>query len=154
MVLYEYTYTRRRVADPPASVVSPHEAARVVAAQIGDGANQEHMVVVALNTKYVPIACETVAIGNVAGAPIRLAEVFRLPIVHYATAMVVGHNHPSGDPSPSGPDLMITKDIAAAAQLHDIFLLDHVIVADGGRWASMRALGIIPAGPAKTGGQQ
>jgi DNA repair protein RadC len=59
-----------------------------------------------------------------------------------AAAMVVVHNHPSGDPSPSAEDLRITRELAEAGRLLDIELLDHLVIGHG-RWVSLRALGAL-----------
>jgi DNA repair protein RadC len=68
---------------------------------------------------------------------VRVGEVFRDAVRCQAAAIVVVHNHPSGDPSPSADDLRITAELAEAGRLLDIELLDHVVVAADG-WVSLR----------------
>jgi DNA repair protein RadC len=84
----------------------------------------------------------TVYAGNLAGSSVRVGEVYRDAVRRLAAGIVVVHNHPSGDPSPSADDLRITRELADAGRLLDIDLLDHVIVAAEG-WVSLRALGAV-----------
>jgi DNA repair protein RadC len=92
------------------------------------------------------IAERTVYRGNLAGSSVRVGEVFRDAVRRCAAAIVVAHNHPSGDPSPSGEDLRITTELAEAGRLLDIELLDHVIIGRG-RWTSLRAIGALAQPP-------
>ncbi|MGH2455626.1 MAG: JAB domain-containing protein, partial [Candidatus Limnocylindria bacterium] len=101
---------------------------------------REELRVLLLNTRNVVVACVTVYAGNLAGSSVRVGEVFRDAVRRQAAAIVVVHNHPSGDPTPSADDLRITAELAQAGRLLDIELLDHVVVAAEG-WVSVRALG-------------
>jgi DNA repair protein RadC len=101
---------------------------------------QEELRVLLLNTKNVVTGLVTVYVGNLAGSSVRVGEVFRDAVRRQSAAVVVVHNHPSGDPSPSADDLRITAELAEAGRLLDIELLDHVVVAADG-WISLRALG-------------
>jgi DNA repair protein RadC len=84
----------------------------------------------------------TVYVGNLAGSPVRVGEVFRDAVRRQAAALVVVHNHPSGDPSPSPEDLRITRELADAGRLLDIELVDHLVIGHG-EWVSLRALGVL-----------
>ena len=103
---------------------------------------QEELRVVLLNTKNVVIAMVTVYAGNLAGSSVRVGEVFRDAVRRQAAALVVAHNHPSGDPAPSAEDLRITAELGQAGRLLDIELLDHLVIGHG-RWVSLRALGAL-----------
>ena len=103
---------------------------------------REELRVILLNTKNVVTAMETVYHGNLAGSSVRVGEVYRSAVRRQAAAAVVVHNHPSGDPSPSGEDLRITGELADAGRLLDIDLLDHLVIGHG-RWVSLRALGAL-----------
>jgi DNA repair protein RadC len=103
---------------------------------------REELRVVLLNTKNVVTAMETVYHGNLAGSSVRVGEIYRSAVRRQAAAAVVVHNHPSGDPSPSGEDLRITGELAQAGRLLDIDLLDHLVIGHG-RWISLRALGAL-----------
>jgi DNA repair protein RadC len=72
--------------------------------------------------------------------PLRVSEVLREPLVRDATSFLLVHNHPSGDPRPSAPDVHMTKEILAAAKLLDIELVDHVVIG-AGKFVSMRDAG-------------
>jgi DNA repair protein RadC len=101
---------------------------------------REELRTLLLNTKNVVTAMVTVYVGNLAGSSVRVAEVFRDAVRRQAAAMVVVHNHPSGDPTPSADDLRITAELAEAGRLLDIELLDHVVLGANG-WVSIRSLG-------------
>jgi DNA repair protein RadC len=101
---------------------------------------QEELRTLLLNTKNVVTSVQTVYVGNLAGSSVRVGEVFREAVRRQAAAIVVVHNHPSGDPTPSADDLRITAELSQAGRLLDIELLDHVVIgADG--WVSLRSLG-------------
>jgi len=106
---------------------------------------REELVVLLLNTKNVVTARRTVYVGNLAGSSVRVGEVFSDAVRRQAAAVVVVHNHPSGDPTPSADDLRITAELAEAGRLLDIELLDHVVIGAVG-WVSLRSLGAT-AGP-------
>ena len=103
---------------------------------------REELRCVLLNTKNAVTALRTVYVGNLAGSPVRVGEVFCDAVRRQAAAVVVVHNHPSGDPSPSAEDLRITAELAEAGRLLDIELLDHLVIGHG-RWVSLRALGAL-----------
>ena len=140
MNVYEYAFTRHKVAEVPGHVRMPRDIHEVVGPMIGH-AEQEHFVVVMLNTKNGIIGTETVYVGNVSAALVRVAEVFRGAIRLNAAGIIVAHNHPSGALDPSPDDLHLTAEIIAAGRLLDIPLLDHVIVTDDG-WVSLRDRGV------------
>lgn len=108
--------------------------------------DREELHVLLLDTKNVVTARRTVYRGNLAGSSVRVGEVFRDAVRACAAAIVVAHNHPSGDPTPSGEDLRITAELAEAGRLLDIELLDHVVVGRG-RWTSLRAVGALGQPP-------
>jgi DNA repair protein RadC len=103
---------------------------------------REELRVLLLDTKNTITAQRTVYQGNLAGSSVRVGEVFRDAVRDCAAAIVVVHNHPSGDPAPSGDDLRITAELAHAGRLLDIELLDHLVIGRG-RWVSLRAIGAL-----------
>lgn len=111
------------------------------------GLEREELRVLLLDTKNVVIGERTVYRGNLAGSSVRVGEVYRDAVRACAAAVLVVHNHPSGDPAPSGEDLRITSELAEAGRLLDIELLDHLVVGRG-RWTSLRALGAVGQGAA------
>jgi DNA repair protein RadC len=104
--------------------------------------DREELLVCLLNTRNVVLGRSTVYVGNLAGSPVRIGEVYREAVRRQAAAVIVAHNHPSGDPSPSGDDLRITADLADAGRLLDIELLDHLVIGHD-RWVSLRAAGAL-----------
>lgn len=104
--------------------------------------DREELMVCLLNTRNVVLGRSTVYVGNLAGSPVRIGEVYREAVRRQAASVIVAHNHPSGDPSPSGDDLRITADLADAGRLLDIELLDHLVIGHE-RWVSLRAAGAI-----------
>lgn len=135
----------RRVARrPPAGpwvVRTPADAAEPMVDAMGS-LDREELRVLLLDTKNAVVAQRTVYRGNLAGSSVRVGEVYRDAVRRCAAAVVVAHNHPSGDPSPSGEDLRITAELAEAGRLLDIELLDHLVIGRG-RWTSLRAVGAI-----------
>ena len=103
---------------------------------------REELRVLLLDTKNVVTAERTVYRGNLAGSSVRVGEVYRDAVRTCAAAIIVAHNHPSGDPGPSGEDLRITAELAEAGRLLDIELLDHLVIGRG-RWTSLRAIGAL-----------
>lgn len=142
--VYEYTIKRQRMAEPLAKFSTPLDIVstvqRITDATGMSSDDQEHLYVFALDMRSKVLGYTELYRGNVGGTPVRVAEVLRLAILANASAIAIAHNHPSGDTSPSNDDLIITKEIGKAAALFDITLLDHVIVAEGGRYTSLRAI--------------
>jgi DNA repair protein RadC len=88
------------------------------------------------------ISEEVVALGSILEAPIYPREIVRRALDLGTASIILAHNHPSGDASPSAADIQATKEIAAATRIFGIDLFDHVIVA-GSEWTSLRAEGLI-----------
>lgn len=103
---------------------------------------REHFIMFCLNTRLQIESKHVISIGNLNTAPIHPREVFAPAIKRRAAAIVVAHNHPSGDVTPSPEDIQATKRLAEAGELLGIKLLDHVIIA-GGSYMSMRNEGLI-----------
>ena len=80
--------------------------------------------------------------GNVNGAAVRASEVFRPAVRDNAPYIIVVHNHPSGDPTPSREDVSVTRDLVAAGKLMGIELLDHVIVGAANSYVSLNEKGM------------
>lgn len=98
----------------------------------------ECVVAVLLNSKNRPIAHEIVSIGTVSTSLVHPREVFRAAVREGASAVIVAHNHPSGDTSPSIDDIGITRRLRAAGRMLGISVLDHLVVAAGGQYVSLR----------------
>jgi DNA repair protein RadC len=98
---------------------------------------QEHLRVVLLNTKNYVLGMETIYIGTVNSSNVRVAEVLKPAIRKNAVALIVCHNHPSGDPQPSPEDAAVTRQLVEAGRLFDVQVLDHLVIGQG-KWTSMR----------------
>jgi DNA repair protein RadC len=130
-----------RWPSPGWQVRTPADVAERLLPEMGH-LDREELLVCLLNTRNVVLGRATVYVGNLAGSPVRIGEVYREAIRRQAAAVIVAHNHPSGDPSPSGDDLRITADLADAGRLLDIELLDHLVIGHD-RWVSLRAAGAL-----------
>jgi DNA repair protein RadC len=101
-----------------------------VLAQVRDlaRARKEHFVVLLLNARHEMQCREVISIGSLNASIVHPREVFQPAILHSAAAVVLVHNHPSGDPEPSEEDLSITKRLVQVGEVVGISVLDHVIV--------------------------
>lgn len=122
------------------TIHSPRDVADRLILQLG-GLEREELHVLLLNTKNAVIAQERVYVGNVSASLVRVAELFTEAVRRCAPRILLAHNHPSGDPTPSPDDLHLTATSIAAGRLLDIELLDHIIVG-GDSWVSVRDRGV------------
>lgn len=102
---------------------------------------REELRVLLMNTKNRVIRVVTVYTGNVSVALVRVGELFREAVRDNVTSIILVHNHPSGDPTPSPDDLHLTAEAIAAGRLLDIDVLDHVVIASDG-YVSLRDRGV------------
>jgi DNA repair protein RadC len=102
----------------------------------------ERVRVLFLNSRNILIANEQMWEGSVDESAVYIREIMRRALDLHATAIIVVHNHPSGDPSPSQQDIRLTRDLAEAGRHLKVSLHDHVIIGASGH-ASLRALGLI-----------
>lgn len=139
------SYTPRSVretAEPAPAITTPDAAVALVGAQMR-AEPREVFYVLPLDTKNRPIG-EPVELyrGSLNAITLRLAEVFRDAIVRHAAAVMLLHNHPSGDSTPSPEDVRLTRDAVAAGRLLDVLVLDHLVVGRTG-YTSLRAAGLV-----------
>jgi len=121
-------------------IASPDDIVNLLGIEMA-ALDQEQLRVVTLDTKHRVLGSRSVYQGSVNQAQVRIAEVFRDAIKQNATAVVVVHNHPSGDPTPSAADVTLTAELARAGALLDVEVLDHLIIGHG-RHASLRRLNL------------
>lgn len=117
-------------------ITSPADVASLLMVEMSH-LEQEHLRVVLLNTKNYVLKIETVYIGSINSSAVRIGEVFKTALKQNAAALIVVHNHPSGDPTPSPEDIAVTRQLVEAGKLLDVELLDHLIIGHG-RWVSLR----------------
>lgn len=89
---------------------------------------QEHLLALFLNTKGELLKKETIFIGSLNTSVVHPREIFKRAVSVSAASMVIAHNHPSGDPSPSSQDIEITKRLVKSGRMMDIEVLDHIII--------------------------
>ena len=109
------------------TIHSPQDVADLLMAEMSL-LDQEHFRVLVLNTKNQVMATPTVFVGRVNTTTVRIAEVFKEAVRQNCPALIVVHNHPSGDPTPSPEDVTVTQDLVAAGKALDIEVLDHVVI--------------------------
>lgn len=102
---------------------------------------KEHCYGIFLDARNAFIANELLSVGNLNSSIISAREIFRQALLHNAAFIVLLHNHPSGDPSPSRSDIEVTQNLHAASVLFEIPLLDHIIIGDN-RFISMKEKGV------------
>ena len=142
---------RRLMADWPTgrwTIRSPRDVADRLVLQMGR-LEREELRVVLLNTKNVVLRVATVYQGNVSTSLVRVGELFRDAVRLNASGLILVHNHPSGDPTPSPDDLHLTAEALAAGRLLDIDLLDHLVVGHDA-YVSLRDRGVVFDRPRRT----
>ncbi len=134
---------RRLLADWPAArwtIRGPADVAERLILQMGR-LEREELRVVMLDTKNHVLRVATVYQGNVSSSLVRVGELFRDAVRLNASALILVHNHPSGDPTPSPDDLHLTAEALAAGRLLDIAVLDHLVIGHDA-YASLRDRGV------------
>jgi DNA repair protein RadC len=122
------------------SINSPADAANLVEYEMG-ALEQEELRVILLNTRNRVQKIETIYRGSLNSSQVRVGEIFKAAIRVNAAALIVVHNHPSGDPTPSPDDVAITRAIVEAGQLLDVQVLDHLVIGQG-RFVSLKERGL------------
>ena len=119
---------------------SPDDVNKIIQSYL-NGVDREHFVIMLLNRKNGIIGINTVSVGDLSSSIVHPREVFKPAIVAGAASIILAHNHPSGDPTPSSQDLLVTKRIKEAGDILGIEVLDHIIIGDG-RYASLKAMNL------------
>ncbi|RLT48230.1 MAG: JAB domain-containing protein [Chloroflexi bacterium] len=121
-------------------VSSAEDAWRLLAPRIGEQ-EQEHVVVMLLDTRNQLIDIMDVYTGSLNASMIRIGELFRFAVRNNAANIIVAHNHPSGDPTPSPEDVAVTRLMVDAGKLLDIPVLDHIVIGHQ-RFVSLKERGV------------
>lgn len=134
----------RRVAKLPVedrpAISSPEDVVNLIGFEMA-ALEQEQLRVVLLDTKNRIIRIPMVYQGSVNEASVRIGELFREAVRVNAVSIILVHNHPSGDPTPSGADVVLTTDVVAAGKLLDIAVVDHLVIGQG-KHVSLKRLGL------------
>jgi len=134
---------RRVLAAAPAeryTVRSPTDVAHLLLAEMSH-LEQEHFRVLYLDTRNHVLGIETVYVGSLNASYIRVADVFREAVKRSSAGVIVAHNHPSGDPTPSPEDVGVTQQLVSAGRLLGIEVLDHLVIGQQ-RFVSLRERGL------------
>lgn len=118
------------------------EAAKLVKRFLGD-VDRECLVVCATDAKMKPVHLQLVAMGAINYCPVSVPELFKAALLSNASNILLFHNHPSGDVTPSNEDIQLTKRVVDAGKLLGIPLLEHIILGEGDNFYSFREDGIL-----------
>ena len=124
------------------TISKPVEGAKIIKAYIGNS-DRENFVIACLDTRNNITAINTVSIGTINETIVHPREIFKIAILANSANIIIAHNHPSGNPSPSREDIEFTKKIVSAGKLLDIEVLDHIVVGDDEKYFSFKEGGLI-----------
>ena len=122
------------------TINSPADAAALVVYEMS-ALEQEHLRVILLDRRNRVLETVEIYKGSVNSSQIRVGEIFKEAIRKNASALIVIHNHPSGDPTPSPDDVAVTRAIVQAGKLMDVDVLDHMVIGQG-KWVSLKERGL------------
>lgn len=123
-------------------ITSPSDA-EILCRNFLEDSDREKLIAISLDTKNQPTNINVVSIGSLNSSIVHPREVFKLAILSNANSIIISHNHPSGDPTPSREDINITKRLKECGELIGINLIDHIIIGDEGSFTSLKEKGII-----------
>ncbi len=121
-------------------VKSPQDAANLLTDMCS--LEQEVMKTLLMDRKNRVLAVATVYRGSLHTTVVRVNELFREAVRENAAAIIIAHNHPSGDPTPSAEDILVTREIVQAGKILDIDVLDHVVIGSGNKYVSLKERGL------------
>jgi DNA repair protein RadC len=119
---------------------SPADAAALVKYEMA-GLEQEHLRVFLLDTRNRVLDIVEIYKGSVSSSQVHVGELFKPAIRRNASAIILAHNHPSGDPTPSPDDVAVTRAVIQAGKLLDVDVLDHLVIGQG-NWVSLKERGL------------
>jgi len=133
-----YTFVREATVEVYAksritSSTDARDVARAYHIKMGE-TFQEHFTILTLDTKHHPITYHKITTGTLDASLVHPREVFFKAIADRCAAVLLIHNHPSGDPTPSREDRQVTDRLTDAGKIIGIQVLDHIVVGDGGEW--------------------
>jgi DNA repair protein RadC len=135
------------VSEKKKSVCTPVQTAdimrSILAAEDESDQKKEHMWTISVNTKNVIQYISLESLGSLTASICHPREIFKLAIIRSTAAIILCHNHPSGDPKPSHEDILLTRRLVQAGEVLGIQILDHVIIGTTGQQFSFRENGLI-----------
>lgn len=132
----------RRVSYDAERLTTPEQAVAAFTALLGEP-DREYMIALMLDGKNRITSVHRISEGSLNQSIVHPRETFKAAILSNAASIILAHNHPSGDPSPSKEDMAITRRLVDAGEMLGIKVLDHVIVGTDGRFLSMTGEGLI-----------
>ena len=135
-----YGDEKERGLEQSVTISGPADAYAFLRGEMCD-LEQEQLRVLTLNVRNAIISAPMIYQGTVSATQVRIAEIFRPAIIDNATAILVAHNHPSGNPEPSADDARTTRDIVQAGRLLNIDVIDHIVIVRAG-YVSLRERGL------------
>jgi DNA repair protein RadC len=121
---------------------SPRDAVEIGKRFLQDS-DREQLLVCCLDTKNQPVSLNVVSVGSLNSSIVHPREVFKVAILSNAASIILYHNHPSGDPSPSSEDISITNRLKECGKLIGIELIDHIIIGSEDKYCSLKEKGIL-----------
>lgn len=134
---FELGRRARRADGGPAELVEGPEDAHGIFGPLLEDLDQEAVAVLCLGARHQPLHVDIVALGSLNSAAVHPREVYRTAVAVNAAAVVLAHNHPSGDPEPSEDDVRLTRRLQRCGETLGIELLDHLVIG-AARWVSLR----------------
>lgn len=128
-------YAKRRISSP--------DDALTLLREFMEDADREQFLIMCLNTKNEPTAIHTVSIGTLNSSYAHPREVFKAAILANSACIILAHNHPSGDPTPSRDDMELTGRLKDAGKIIGIEVLDHMVIGENGSFVSFKAKGLL-----------
>ncbi len=141
--MYELKITKEKNKDYQIQSLSSPRSVYETFKKRAEQQDREELLAIFVNTKNELIGYQQVAVGTLSYVVTSPREIIKSAILANAASILLMHNHPSGDPTPSKEDIELTNIIKNACKLMDIPFLDHVIIGDNGRYSSLRQLGKI-----------
>ena len=132
---YEVAFQPDRPAEMP-TINCPEDVFTLLGPEMSALA-QEQLRVLLLNTRNKVMGQRIVYQGNVNSSIVRPAEVLRAAVIESAPSIIIAHNHPSGDPTPSPEDVSITRELVQGGKLLGIDVMDHIVIG-GDKWVSLK----------------
>ena len=129
------------VEEPKRKICSPKDVYALMYPKMREQ-KKEKFITLCLDTKNQVLKEEVVSIGSLNASIVHPREVFKSALMESSASVIIVHNHPSGDPSPSREDIMVTEKLVEGGKLLGIDVLDHIIIGDG-RYVSLKDEGIV-----------
>lgn len=136
----ELGYRMKQESIEQGSIHSPEEAAHLIVHEMS-ALEQEELWVILLDTRNHHLSTDMVYKGSLNSSQVRVGELFKNALRRNAASIIVAHNHPSGDPTPSPDDIAVTRAIVQAGKILDVDVLDHLVIG-GGKFISLKQRGL------------